>query len=1717
MLCSGHQSRLMNRISAPIAVAVALCCALLVLFAPAARAQTIRNTAYAHWLFQGEMIRASSNEVSFDVAQVPVSLNTFVASASVSDALSFSPSSCGGQVLSVPGLTGTTAVASVAQTTKLHIGDVFYFKLVASQANKDPDAIDSVQTELVTNSGDLETITIYETAPNSGVFIGAVPTTAIPPDAKSGDCRLSVAAGDVISIDCMISGKVTPIATAQLDVLADPFGLVFDSEDGTPVDGAKVTLINTATGAPAQVKAPDGVTDWPSTVTTGSPVTDSAGIIHQLPVGEYWFPLVRTGTYRIVVDPPLPYRAPSNLSQAAVAGLTRPDGVPVKLDPASFGGTLTISTPDAVRVDIPVDRPPIAVSVTKTVSRASAQPGDLVFYTVTVQNTDPGHVKRDVVVVDTGAPELRLRTSSVRVGGIAHPELVTPAADGHGLTVRLGTLAPGATRLITYAMTVSARAPPGQVVNKVEATDARGLTGFASAVLRVEQDGLTARMTLIGRVTGGGCVAHGPHPGIPGVRVMLEDGSFAVTDRDGRYHFEGLVPGDHVVQAMVTTLPEGAEFTTCGGSTRQARSAISRFVSGEGGSLAVANFRATGVALPMPGMPPMQIPGMPPPPGAATPATPANGEVSDRTAAGGDTDWLALGDGPTGFLFPAPDYNPRAPAIRVAIRHRAGQKVELLLDGKPVEKVSSDGSKTSASRTWAVSLWRGLPLERETTLITAVVRNADGSEATRLTREVHFNQTPAQVELVPGKTHLVADGRTRPVLAMRILDRNGRPVHAGLSGEFALGAPYESAEALDAMQSRALSGLGRQAPHWTVRGDDGIALVELAPTMVSGALNLDFTFGDRDQQRHQTLETWVVPGDLKWTLVGLAEGSVGSRSIADVMERTGRFDSDLGDHARVAFYAKGRVLGRFLLTVAYDSAKQKDDQRLLGAIDPKAYYTVFADGSTRRFDAASREKLYVRIEARAFTALFGDYDTGFTQTQLARYQRVLTGVKAEGTFGHLHVQTFGAKVSSTHHRVEIQGGGLSGPYALGSKTIVANSETVVLETRDRLRSEVIVSHTPLTRFIDYDVDLLSGTITFKQPILSRDVDFNPQFIVVDYDTDAALGAGGAINAGMRADWTTRDHRLRVGATVISDKGDAARTTVGALDVKAKIGASTELRAEAAVSRAAETKTAWLVEAEHHDRKLDVLAYARSVEAGYGVGQMNGAESGRRKLGADARVRLNQSFSVSASTWYDASLTDDSWREALQIKGEYRSKTLDARLGVSALRDHLADGRDAASTTLDAGVTRHMLNNRLQIDASSSFGLGKTESLDLPSRYTLAARYALNSKVKLLGTYEIAKGSAIDARTARVGFEAQPWRGAKVTSSVGQQNIQEYGARSFAAFGLNQSLDLGKHVTVDATLDANKVLGGFDLSKVVNPAQPVASGGQLNGGGTLTENFTALTLGATWRRALWTVTVRGELRQGELARRKGVTFGAIRQLGEGRVVGAGASWTNADGSDGSRSSVFDGALALAWRPAESNFAFLSKLEYRADRTVAATASGAGIGAASVAGVAGTAGTTAFNEVGNSFGNAHARRLIGSVSANWSPRTRFTDENGEVQTTQRSEIGLFAAVRHNLDAYDGFNLAGTTLMGGIDAHIGIGPNVEIGGSATVRTNVTDHTTDFAIGPKIGFVPAKDVELSVGYNVTGFRDRDFAAARSTNRGVFATLKAKFDSGTFSFLGLH
>ena len=63
-------------------------------------------------------------------------------------------------------------------------------------------------------------ITAVSVGATGSVSVASV--VATNPSPVAGDCRLSVASGDQISIHCLVKDTVTPIAVATLDVLADP-------------------------------------------------------------------------------------------------------------------------------------------------------------------------------------------------------------------------------------------------------------------------------------------------------------------------------------------------------------------------------------------------------------------------------------------------------------------------------------------------------------------------------------------------------------------------------------------------------------------------------------------------------------------------------------------------------------------------------------------------------------------------------------------------------------------------------------------------------------------------------------------------------------------------------------------------------------------------------------------------------------------------------------------------------------------------------------------------------------------------------------------------------------------------------------------------------------------------------------------------------------------------------------------------------------------------------------------------------------------------------------------------------------------------------------------------------------------------------------------------------------------------------------------------------
>lgn len=1665
-----------------------------------AHAQTISNIATFQWDAGSSRVSRPSNRVDILVERptpsVPTLITYQLGRSPNSERLAVPTTQCHGSSSVAPvtldGVFAGTSLspATLDRSTQIRAGEPLVVAFTSPQDNQNGSIIETIMVRLETPGGDAETLQLTESEANSGTFIGLVRTAATPLVPVRGDCVLTVQPGDRLMLNGVRPADGSSIAASPVDVLIDPFGIVFDSADGAPIPGARVTLIDVATGQPAEVFGDDGVARFPSSVVTGSTVTDSNGNRYAFPPGDYRFPFARAGTYRLLVEPPAPFTVPSSSSPASLADLRRPDGPAYTIVPGSYGAPFVLNSPAPVRIDIPADQPGGTLTISKAASSPVAVPGDAVQYRINIRNGSATRATGPVTISDILPPEMRLRTNTVRIDSVLVKPTVAP--DGRQFSVTLQPLAGNASHLLTYVAEVRPDARPGTVMNRASARDDRGAQSpTVDAAIRIARDGISDRMTIIGRITDGGCtVDPNVANGIPGVRVMLEDGSYTVTDIEGRYHFEGVIPGLHVVQIDPSTLPSGQMPADCAKNARSGGSAISRFVDGQGGALLRADFRSrTGANTARP----------------VAELVKRAAPMSDPAAAGAERDWFADQTPEIKWLFPEPDHNPRTKAVRVAIKHLPDQTVTLLADGKPVNTLSFDGTRKNGLGTVAVSIWRSIPLGERDTLLTAEIRGADGAIVETLKRNVHYANSALRAEFLPAQSRLVADGVTRPVIAVRMTDRDGRPVHHGLVGDFEVPAPYSPAVEADAQAARQLSGLERARPVWHVTGEDGIAYIELEPTTASGTLQITFPFRDADTTRKQRIQTWLTPGNRPWTIVGFAAGTLGFNKLDARIEKLGENGEHTYSDARLALYAKGRVKGKWLLTLAYDSDKQGDDTRFGGVIDPASYYTIYADRSERRYDAASVRKLYLRLERPQFYALFGDYETGINEPQLTRYSRAFNGVKAEFGNERVAATAFVADTPFRHVRQEIQGNGLTGPYALSSRDILPNSERVVIEVRDRLRSDRIVESRALVRNIDYDIDYIGGTLRFREPILSRSSLLDPQFIVVDYDVD---GVGARVtNAGGRATITNKSKTLTIGGTAIHDESDRAATNMGGVDVRFTPNASTEVRAEIAVSDAnakagsglADTgrSLAWLVEAEHHGKKFDALAYARQQDAGFGVGQNNLAENGTRKYGVEGRVRLTPKLSLAGSAYQEDYLNSDARRQAGRALVEYRGKALDLRAGLTIANDRLAGGDTASSTIAQFGATKKLFDNKLELDAQTELPIGgKDESIDFPARHKIGARFAVTNDVSLVAGYEIADGEKIDARTARLGFDIKPWAGGRFVASANQQQTNEFGPRSFAAYGLSQSLPVSTKVTVDVSLEGNKTLRGIDASRVLNSAQPVASGGFIGSDGVLTEDFTAVTTGATYRGADWSVTGRAEYRDGSISNRYGLTAAALRQIGEGRAFGGALSYFRANQNGGPRSETTNIALSWANRPDSSRFAFLEKLELREDRVRGA-----------VFGQPGPIGGAPLTV----SGDVTSKRVINSFSLNWSPTSR---KDGEY--LGRSEISAFIGTRYVFDRFGADDLKGLSNVVGTDIRFDLGKHVDLGLSGTVRQNPGGRSYAYSGGPSLNLSPIKNSYVTVGYNVVGFDDRDFAESRYTRKGPYVTLRLKFDQNSFSSLGL-
>jgi large repetitive protein len=843
----------------------------------------------------------------------------------------------------------------------------------------------------------------------------------------------------------------------QQNLRLDPSGVVYDSVTRLPVAGAVVKLEGPAGFNPVEhlVGGLDNVEQ-----TTGS-----AGIYQFILLGG-----APTGVYRLAVTSPATYRAgtsqillPSNSNNCSVAACLDPTGIAPKgavlsIQPANIHTApplgqdttyylafyLDVATdPEIVNNHIPLD--PVAVNLPgllleKTVNRPSAEIGDAVQYTLRVRNSSKSPFTQ-LQISDFFPNGFKYVAGSARLDG--NPLTTDPIRDA-ATTYRfagLGDLAPDSLKVLTYAAILAPGAQLGDGINRAYAMSGGVVSNTAIAKVNVTGGLFSTRGIVLGKLYVDCNHNHqqdAQELGIPGVRFYLQDGSFVVTDSEGKFSFAGLPPRTHVIKVDRTTLPLGSRLTSI--SNRHSLDGQSRFIDLKNGELHRADFaefsctpaivkaikerRSKGEVASIEVDRALQLKLDPegktnlPADIKALPAAGLLGATASTTTSS-STSFLNSAFG--SVLNPSSEGSQSiAPQTPLPLRPSAlsdnqGQTLNDRLnqldnslaildllggDTLPIAqtnirikgvlgatlRLSVNKAEVSDARIGVKSEltdkqlqyreYIGVPLKAGTNEIMLTQLDSFGNLRGSQTISVVAPDQPGKVHIdLPTSGVGIADGVTPVAITVRITDAKGVAVTA------------RTAITLEASVGRwQVADANRNEPGVQTFVQGGSAKFELLPPLQptdsriavsSGVLRADIVLPFVPELR-PLIGAGVIEGILN--LRNLKQGSIQPSRARDGFEQELRqFSRETSNGktfaaARTAFFLKGKVKGEYLLTMAYDSDKEVRE-RLFRDIRPDEFYPVYGDSSVKGFDAQSTSRLYLRVDKFKSYLLWGDYST----------------------------------------------------------------------------------------------------------------------------------------------------------------------------------------------------------------------------------------------------------------------------------------------------------------------------------------------------------------------------------------------------------------------------------------------------------------------------------------------------------------------------------------------------------------------------------------------------------------------------------------------------------------------------------------------------------------------------------------------------------------------
>jgi len=1559
---------------------------------------------------------------------------------------------------------GFLRVATVAEH-----GQQMYVQVHADACDQNPSVAERVEITIRgSESHDAEVYDAIETAVDSGTYriIGPVTLGSESSVASPGNGTLEVSLSD--RMEASVDGCGSGVAMAQL--LVDPAGILFDSQTNQPIAGATVRLIDVTgagnggfPGADALVTQFDGVTRSASQV-----VTDANGM--------FQFPQVAESVYRLAITPPGDYRYPS---QTAAANLPSSRTIAT----GSHGEEFTIGADGhAVILDVPLDSPNDGLFLQKRASRDTVEIADTLQYTVTMRNTSGLELSR-LTLTDTLPPGFTYLKNSARLDGTAVGD--PDGGKGPTLTFPIDSLQT-TDRTLTYRVAIGPGALEGDGINRAilrSVAPARKVSNTASASVKVEGGVFDDRAYVLGKVfadCNANSIQDAGEPGVPRVRMYMEDGSFVITDNQGKFSFYGVTPRTHVLKVDATTLPPGAQLAPI--SHHHAKDGASQFVDVKRSELHRADFaiapcsNALGRALDNRSEDSLSReldlslrnelkPAGEPEVGDVRSLS-ASGIVGEATAArvgamtasrnpvvptaavskaGATLETLLVGaTNEAGFLGLIDGDEVGMNQLAVRVKGKAGSTFDLKVNDVQVGSERVGTRMTDRLRKLEAWEFVGVPLNPGRNSLQLVQRDSFGNA--REIRELTLiaPDQMARIGLGVPTDGIPADGEQYAVVRIEVTDL--QDVIVGARTPLTLEASLGTWETED---------LDPNEPGTQVFVTGGQAEFRLRSPLTPGVAHVRASSGRFESEA----EFNFVPALRPLIGTGLIEGTLDlskfdTRALTSARREDGfeeelrqfsAHDGDVNGGARAALFLKGKVRGDYLLTLGYDSEKYARE-RLFRDIQPDRFYPVYGDSSVKGYDAQSTSRLYVRIDKDRSYMLAGDFTTQSLslERKLGAYNRSLTGVNERYERGPITINTFASHDNARQVVEEIPANGTSGPFFLRNTSALENSEQIEIVTRDRDQPAVIISTVPQQRFTDYEIESLSGRILFRAPIPSVDPNLNPISLRITYE--AEQGGDDFWTTGADTQVRVTD-RLEIGASVTDDQNPEDQRRILSTNATLNLGEHTTLVTEFANTRPGDgdNGSGQRVELNHDGAQMQVRAFAGHTDAQFDNPSAY-LSANRDEAGAKASYSITERLRVLGEALHSADVSNNATRTGVLAGIEQSFEhNIKAEVGVRNVNDESATGETHETTSARTKITTPVPFSK----RASMFGEYEQDIADADNKVVAAGgEYRLAGRSRMYARHEL-----ISSLTGPYELDPNKERNTTVfgvdTSYLTDNHVfSEYriadalsGREAQAAIGLRNGWELSRGMRLHTTAERIDALDGTSQSEAAS----------VTGALEYTRN------------PLWKGTARLELRDANNGDGMLSTFGLASKLSD--------EWTFL-GRNAYALTRNDGQSDRIQERLQVGFAYRDSATNRMN------------------------GLWRY-EIKNEEGvEADAKRLVHIFSTHM-------DYQYAEHTVVRGQYATKLAQEETIDGR--FDTQAHLVGGRVTRDLGR----RFDTSLHVRALMSEGfaSGQGGVGAEFGYLVTSNLWLSTGYNVLGFRDDDLVGDEYTRRGAYLRLRFKFD----------